>query len=284
MIALELLNRQHLFKDLPLKVLQDVQPFIRLQEFKRREFVLHKGLSGDALLLLINGRLQVTSTSESGKEVGITFLEAGDYFGEVSLIDGGPRSASVVTVSTSTVGFLAKSKALWLFHHQPMVAARIQARLCAIIRNEIQFRSSLGGAKAYTRIYAVLCKAPQLNKAQGPTSLGDIPNQSSIASMANVSRETVSRALTALVKSGILSKEGRQLVVQNPQVLKQLASGEMGVNNIPNPPDPNARRALMIRMGQRSAANATGHEQPDTLIKNSPLPQVIRKSIGQKDD
>ena len=105
MIALELLNQQLLFKDLPLKILQEIQPFIRLQEFKRKEFVLHKGLAGDALLLLINGRLQVTSTSEAGKEVGINFLEPGDYFGEVSLIDGGPRSASVVAVSNSVVGF-----------------------------------------------------------------------------------------------------------------------------------------------------------------------------------
>ena len=281
MIALELLNQQLLFKDLPLKILQEIQPFIRLQEFKRKEFVLHKGLAGDALLLLINGRLQVTSTSEAGKEVGINFLEPGDYFGEVSLIDGGPRSASVVAVSNSVVGFLAKSKAVWLFHHQPLVAARIQARLCSIVRNEIQFRSSLGGAKAYTRIYAVLCKTPHLKQAEAPIALGDIPNQNAIASMANVSRETVSRALTALVRAGVLLKNGRQWVVQNPQVLKRLASGELGLDNIPNPPNPSARRAVIFRLEQQKNRPASALEMPNG---ESGQPQVIRRTVIQQDD
>ena len=119
MIALELLNRQRLFQDLPLELLQDVQPAVRLQEFGRRDFVLHKGMAGDALLMLVAGRLQVISTSESGKEVGISFINPGDYFGEISLIDGGPRSASIVAVSPSIVGFLPQAKALWLFKTCP---------------------------------------------------------------------------------------------------------------------------------------------------------------------
>lgn len=238
MIALELLNRQRLFADLPVEVLKDVQPAVRLQEFGRKEFVLHKGLAGDALLMLVSGRLQVISTSESGKEVGISFIEPGDYFGEISLIDGGPRSASIVTVAPSIVGFLPKPKALWLFHNVPAVAARIQARLCQVIRNEIHFRSSMGSAKAYARIYSVICNNPQLEKPteNEPTTLEDMPNQHAIASMANVSRETVSRALGALIRAGIVRKDGRRLLVQNPIVLKRLASGEIGLDNIPNAP------------------------------------------------
>ena len=61
--------------------------------------------------------------------------------------------------------------------------------------------------------------------------------------MANVSRETVSRALGALVRAGVVSKDGRRLLVQDPEVLKRLASGEIGLDNIPNPPDPLARKA-----------------------------------------
>ena len=245
MIALELLNRQRLFQDLPLELLQDVQPAVRLQEFGRRDFVLHKGMAGDALLMLVAGRLQVISTSESGKEVGISFINPGDYFGEISLIDGGPRSASIVAVSPSIVGFLPQAKALWLFQNVPAIAARIQARLCSVIRNEINFRSSMGSSKAYARIYAVICNNPQLDKPAGvgPTALDDMPNQYAIASMANVSRETVSRALGALVRAGVVSKDGRRLLVQDPEVLKRLASGEIGLDNIPNPPDPLARKA-----------------------------------------
>ena len=246
MIALELLNRQRLFQDLPLEVLRDVQPTVRLQEFERRDFVLHKGMAGDALLMLVSGRLQVISTSEAGKEVGISFINPGDYFGEISLIDGGPRSASIVAISQSVVGFLPRAKAVWLFQNVPTIAARIQARLCSVIRNEIQFRSSMGSNKAYARIYAVICNNPQLEKpnTSGPTALEDMPNQNAIASMANVSRETVSRALGALLRAGIIRKDGRRLLIQNPVILKRLASGELGVDNIPNPPSPEARNPI----------------------------------------
>ena len=161
------------------------------------------------------------------------------------------------------------------------MAARIQARLCSIVRNEIQFRSSLGGAKAYTRIYAVLCKTPHLKQAEAPIALGDIPNQNSIASMANVSRETVSRALTALVRAGVLLKNGRQWVVQNPQVLKRLASGELGLDNIPNPPNPSARRAVIFRLEQQKNRPASALEMPNG---ESGQPQVIRRTVIQQDD
>jgi CRP-like cAMP-binding protein len=111
MISRELLRQQSLFQDLPEKALTALQPQVRLQEFQKRDFVLHKGGAGDALVLLLTGRLQVFSVSESGKEVGISFIEPGDHFGEISLIDGGPRSASVMAVINSTVGFVPKATA-----------------------------------------------------------------------------------------------------------------------------------------------------------------------------
>jgi CRP/FNR family cyclic AMP-dependent transcriptional regulator len=244
MISRELLKQQSLFQDLPEKALAVLQPQVRLQEFQRRDFVLHKGGAGDALVLLLTGRLQVFSVSESGKEVGISFIEPGDHFGEISLIDGGPRSASVMAVTNSTVGFVPKATALQLFHNEPSVAARIQARLCAVIRSEIQHRAGLAGHRAYARVYSVLANDPRLNarghRSQsalplGPIVLTELPNQSMIASMANVSRETVSRALSQLAKDGVIRKErGRISVLQTEQLLK-LAADELPVPADENP-------------------------------------------------
>lgn len=239
MISIELLRQQSLFQELPEKALEALQPQVRLQEFHRRDFVLHKGGTGDALVLLLTGRLQVFSVSESGKEVGISFIEPGEHFGEISLIDGGPRSASVISVTNSMVGFLPKATALQLFHNEPSVAARIQARLCAVIRSEIQHRAGLAGHKAHARVYAVLAKDPRLGRhgrigpsaappafASGPILLTELPNQSMIASMANVSRETVSRALSQLAKKGVIRKEHGQISVLEPEELLRLAFEE----------------------------------------------------------
>jgi CRP/FNR family cyclic AMP-dependent transcriptional regulator len=239
MISLELLNQQALFRDLPLPLLQEIAGHVRMQEFGKREFVIHKGGPGDSLLMLFTGRLQVISLSDEGKEVGINFIEPGDYFGEIALIDGGQRSASVVSVTTSMVGFLPKQQALWLFQNNPVIAERVQKRLCETIRKEIQHRSTQGGAKAYTRIYAVLfgnrtLAAPK--PGQQPVAIENLPNQQSIASMANVSRETVSRAIHALIKSGVIQKDTRRIIIKNPALIERLARGELTISEIPSAP------------------------------------------------
>ena len=195
--------------------------------------------SAKMIILLFSGRLQVVSLSEEGKEVGLNFIDPGDFFGEVTLIDGGPRSASVIATTTSVVGFLPKTQALWLFHNNPTIAERVLKRLCNIIRQEIHYRANLGASKAFTRIYSVLfgkTALPSTQEAGGTPaktlSVENLPNQQSIAMMANVSRETVSRALQALIKAGIIQKDTKRIIIQDPKLLEKLASGEIDVSQL----------------------------------------------------
>jgi CRP-like cAMP-binding protein len=242
MISLELLNSIQLFRDLPLELTEEIRQQVRMREFRRREFVLHRGGQADALLMLFTGRLQVIASSESGKEVGINIIEPSDCFGEIALIDGGTRSASVIAMTNSMVGFLPKAEALWLFRNNPLVAERIQRRLCATIRKEIHYRSSLGGSKAFTRIYALLLEGQKAIATGTQTALEDLPTQQSLASMANVSRETVSRAIGALAKAGVIRKDARRIVVIEPALLTRLAQGEVGVTDLPTEPVPRPRQ------------------------------------------
>lgn len=242
MLSIELLRNQSLFRGLSDDLLNDLRKYMRFVEYRKNDYILHKGAAGDSLLLLFSGRLQVISLSEEGKEVGLNFIEPGDYFGEISIIDGGPRSASVISTTTSVVGFLPKSQALWLFHNNPTIAERILQRLCQTIRQEIHYRSNLGSSKAYTRIYSVLfgnTKADQAKQLvqkpgmpQPVLAVENLPNQQSIAMMANVSRETVSRALQALIKAGIIQKDTKRIVIQDPSLLEKLAKGEIDVGQL----------------------------------------------------
>jgi len=230
MISVELVRTIKLFQNLPDKIQEELRRHIRLREFQKKEFLFHRGSAGDALFMLFSGRLQVISATDEGKEIGINFIEPGDYFGEIALIDGGPRSASVIAIENSTVGILLKPEALWLFQNVPAIAERIQRRLCTTIRQEINYRSSLGASKAFIRIYSVIfgnLQMPQAVAPNKPPTLENLPSQQTIASMANVSRETVSRALHALIKQGVIGKDSRKLIVKNPQVLFKLVRGEL---------------------------------------------------------
>lgn len=235
-ISIEMLRNQTLFKGLDDTLINSLRKYIHFTEYRKSQYIIHKGGAGDYLLLLLSGRLQVIFLSDEGKEVGLNFIEPGDFFGEISIIDNGSRSASVVATCTSVIGFLPKSQALWLFKHSPIVAERVLLRLCNMIRKEIHYRSNLISSKAYTRIYSVIfesTKFPNQTNAPSPVlSIENLPNQQTIASMANVSRETVSRALQALIKAGIIKKETKTIFIKNPILLEQLAKGEISMSQI----------------------------------------------------
>lgn len=225
MKPLELLRRQKILAGLDDETLKEVQAEIRVQRFRKREFVVHHGTAGDSLMLLLAGRVQVIALAEDGREVGLDFVDPGDYFGELSIIDGLPRSASIVATSDSLVGFLPRQKAKWLFYNHPAVIETLLQKLCNTIRQASSYRSMLGMNRAYSRVCAIL-----MNAAKNPTgnlvTIENLPNQQGIAIMANVSRETVSRAIHALVSTGIVQKDLRRLIVREPLILEKLAKGE----------------------------------------------------------
>jgi CRP/FNR family transcriptional regulator, cyclic AMP receptor protein len=231
MISPELIRSVRLFEGLDQATQETLRRQIKLKEFQKKETVFHRGTPGAALYMMFTGRLQVISATDEGKEVGINFISPGDVFGEIALIDGEPRSASIIAVENSVVGILGRDHALWLFRNNPLIADRIQKKLCATIRQEINHRANLGGLKAYTRIYSIVFGGITTKPNEQP-ALENLPSQQSIASMANVSRETVSRALHALIKQGIIGKESRRLIIKKPQVLVKLAKGELALEQI----------------------------------------------------
>lgn len=227
MKSVNLLRNQLLLRSLDDEAIAEVSKHIRYRRFSKREFVVRKGEAGTSLLMLISGRLQVIALSEDGREIGLDFVEPNDYFGELSIIDGGPRSASVIATNEAVVGFLPKEHAQWLFYHHPSVIESLLKRLCNTIRQASNYRSLLGLTRAYSRVYSVLEATVTRGAGEGPRVIENMPNQHAIAIMANVSRETVSRSLKALQEAGVVEKQGRRMLVKDPRMLSRLAKGEV---------------------------------------------------------
>lgn len=221
----ELLRPQKLFSGVGDQVIQQVTGASKFVYFRKKEYVLQYGGRGTHLVLLITGKLQVVIPTEDGRDVGISFIEAGDYFGELSIIDDEPRSAAVIATTDSLVALIPKDRALELFHHQPVIAANVLKRLCKMIRTNSHQRSTLGLAKAPNRVYSVLINTAQTQPGN-LVSIENLPNQQSIAIMANVSRESVSRALSHLYATGILQKDYKRLIIRDLETLKKLAQGD----------------------------------------------------------
>jgi len=205
--------------------LLQVKTELRFRHFPKRTVVLHKGGAADALLFLLSGQLQVIDVTEDGRAIGLRMLAAGDFFGEIALINGSTRSASVVATSEVLVAFLPASTALHLFSHSPSVARKMLGHLAQKIQRDSEFRAVLSINNTSRRIFTYISLMPQVENKDGQRVVENLPTHQDIANMINTSRETVTRALLTLVQQGVVQKDTNRLVILDPGALLRLAQG-----------------------------------------------------------
>jgi CRP/FNR family transcriptional regulator, cyclic AMP receptor protein len=198
-----------------------VKAEIRIRSYAKREVVLHKGGSGDGLLFLLSGQLQVIDVTEDGRAIGLRMLAPGDFFGEIALINNSTRSASVVATSNVLVAFLPAPTAMHLFSHCPSVASQMLRYLAQKIQRDSEFRALLSINNTAKRIYTFVALM-QNKKAGDQPVVENLPTHQDIANMINTSRETVTRALLQLVQQGIVQKDSHRLIILDPDGLQKL--------------------------------------------------------------
>jgi len=213
-------QRIALLQGLPEALLLQVGQRLHVRRYERGQWVLRKGQAGEQLLFLLSGQLQVVDLNSEGREVGLNFIAPGEHFGELSVIDGQPRTASVVATQASEVAALAREEALALFYQQPLVAERMLRRMAQGLRKATHLRAILALPQAAQRVCALLQQLTRVAPG-GLVVVEPLPRQKEVAIMINTSRETVSRTLHILLQHQIVEKDMRRLIVRNPQALAQ---------------------------------------------------------------
>lgn len=211
-----------LLKDLNDEEMARVRADLRIRQYARRDVVLQKGGVGDSLLFLLSGQLQVIDITEDGRAIGLRLLSPGEFFGEIAVINGSVRSASVVALTPVLVALLPRNTALHLFSHSPSVAMQMLKFLAEKVQRDSQFRALLSIHNTAKRIYSFI---DLIKEKEGDDTevVKNMPTHQDIANMINTSRETVTRTLLALVQQGIIKKGTHRLIIVKPDALKQLA-------------------------------------------------------------
>jgi CRP-like cAMP-binding protein len=204
--------------------MQRVKADLRIRQYAKRDIVLQKGAPGDSLLFLLTGSLQVIDVTEDGRAVGLRMLQPGDFFGEIAVISGALRSASVVALTPVLVALLPRATALYLFSHSPSVANQMLRFLADKVQRDSEFRSLLSIHNTSRRIYTFLNLMKE--KKDGDVHVVEnLPTHQDIANMINTSRETVTRALLALTQAGIIKKGTHKIMIIKPEELQKLIQG-----------------------------------------------------------
>ena len=201
-----------------------VKADLRVRQYAKRDLVLQKGGAGDSLLFLLTGTLQVIDFTEDGRAIGLRMLRPGEFFGEIAVISGALRSASVVALTPVLVALLPRATALHLFAHAPSVANQMLRFLADKVQRDSEFRALLSIHNTARRIYTYLELLTE--KKDGDVHVVEnLPTHQDIANMINTSRETVTRTLLTLAQQGIVEKGAHRLIIVRPDALQRLAQG-----------------------------------------------------------
>nr|WP_315490737.1 Crp/Fnr family transcriptional regulator [uncultured Rhodoferax sp.] len=200
---LDLIRRVSLFSKLTPDQAEALASTVSKKRFKRGEILVEQGKKSDALYIVLTGRTRVLMTDNKGREVILATLAAGDYVGEMSLIDDEPHSATVVADQQVDVLVLGRSSFLRCLGENMEMAHAVMRVLVQRLRKASENISSLALVGVYGRVAKVLLDSAAPD-ADGQLLIRDKVSRQDIAKMVGASREMVSRVMKDFEEQGFI--------------------------------------------------------------------------------
>jgi CRP/FNR family cyclic AMP-dependent transcriptional regulator len=204
------------FPDEQLRVLTAV---VSRRSVPRGTVVMAAGDPTDSLYIVISGRLKVMMSDAEGKEVILSFLGAGEYFGEMGLIDDSPRSASVVSSEPCELLAIAKRDFKRCLADNFEMATTVMRGLVRRLREADRKIGSLALLDVYGRVARLLIDMSE--NVDGQTIVTRKIAKQDIAKMIGASREMVSRVMKDLQSGGYIEMRGSSIVLHNSITLPE---------------------------------------------------------------
>ncbi len=211
----DLLKKVSIFANIDDQALGRLASLVQVREVGKDSLIFGQDDSGDALFIIASGRVKVVLYGENGKEITLTFFGEGDFFGEMSLLDDMPRSANVITCEASTLVILKRSDFVAHLQESPATAINVLGELSRRLRKADEIIGNLALLDVYGRVARLLMDLAEKDgeRVEDGTLIRKRPTQQDLASMANTSRETVSRVLGDFQKRGLLEMDGKRVVL-----------------------------------------------------------------------
>jgi CRP-like cAMP-binding protein len=224
----ELLGRTPLFGSLDEVDRRAVADEMREVNFEPSQVIFARGDVGREIYLVVSGRVRISVLTAEGRELSFAHAEAGSIFGEIAMLDGGPRTADATAVGKVVALSLSKPAFKRLIDTRPVVGEAVIRFMCTRVREADQQLEAIAlypieGRLARFFLAAARQKAP--DKKEGRVTV-DLPiSQSELGLLIGASRPKVNTALSLLESSGALERSGSGFVCDIEE-LQTIAGGE----------------------------------------------------------
>jgi CRP-like cAMP-binding protein len=215
-----LLRKLPLFSTLSALEIDRLAVYARLQRVRRGELILAKGDVGSTLIAVVTGAVKICVPSSEGKEIVLNVIQPGEVFGEISLLDGQPRTANALAMSDGEILTLDRREFIPFLKQNPDVALTLLAVLCARLRRTSEQVEDVLFLELDGRLAKVLVRRAQ------PDCQGELrvrATQKELGQMIGLSRESTNKQLQIWASRGYIQIEKGSVIIRNLSALQKFA-------------------------------------------------------------
>jgi CRP-like cAMP-binding protein len=225
-MLVEYIKNIPLFKALKDAQLKEIAARCKSAQYKKGDVIFHRTDLSTDLYIVNSGKLKAVLADEEGGEMVLAQFEKGAFFGELSLLDGKGRSATIVADSDAELAVLKKDVFLDLLYKEPKIAVELMATLVERLRKADEMIESLAFLEVGERLIRTLLDAATAGGtgSKGFLKAGKLTHKE-LAGRIGSSREAVSKCMKVLSTKGVIKEvEGHILIAQN--ALDRVKEGE----------------------------------------------------------
>jgi CRP/FNR family cyclic AMP-dependent transcriptional regulator len=213
--SIDILRTVSILADLPTTALEQLARNSLLRKYRRGQVLCNEGDPGESIYILEEGQLRVTQWTSMGDEAVLAVVEAPAAVGELSLLDGSPRSATLTAIGPVRVRLVPRKAFMLLIQEQPQIVPGLLATLASIIRRNNARQVDLLTLDVPGRLAKWLIdRADRIGTPVSNGTLLDLGrSQGEIAAEIGTTRPTLNRALRSFEDQGIIATDGQRVTI-----------------------------------------------------------------------
>lgn len=222
-----LLARHVLFRGLAAEVLDDVVAMSVTKKLQDGQVLFLKGETGGGLYGVLGGKVKLTVTSSTGRELILCVMREGDIFGEIALLDGGPRTASAVTIGPTLLLMVPHREFSAYLRRNPDLCCYLLNTLCSRLRSTNKRVEDAVFRGLPERFAKHLLDLARQHGRESPDGAGTTLNlsQQALGQMLGISRESANKQLQVWRRRGWIALGRNRLVICDAAALGRVADG-----------------------------------------------------------
>jgi CRP/FNR family transcriptional regulator/CRP/FNR family cyclic AMP-dependent transcriptional regulator len=212
-----------LFSKLTPTELEVIAGHLKGRRFEASEVVFEQGEPGDAMFIIRTGRVRIYTRGDSGRELTLNVYGEGDFFGEFSLIDGEPRSASAEAIEFTDALVLHHQDLIDILSVHPEIAISLMRGLVSRLRYTTEYAEDLAFLSVNGRVASRLLELMERygRQAEDGVTIGVPVTIPDLAGLTVAPPEIVQRILDFYELAGILARNGDRVTVRDPATLRE---------------------------------------------------------------